>query len=243
MKIFPAIDLLNGQAVRLVKGDYEKVTVYSTDIVKTAVSFKEKGAQFLHMVDLAAARDGVCSCIEIIRKCVEASGLFTEVGGGVRSEENVKAYLDAGVSRVIIGTAAVTQPELLERLVDRYGGKIAVGVDIKEGYVAIKGWTKTSSYTCFDFLERLCSVGVKTVICTDISRDGLLSGANLKLYRDMAERFDIDIVASGGVSSVKDITELKKMGIYGAIVGKALYTGDLRLEDAIVAAEGERHDN
>ena len=234
MNLFPAIDLIGGKAVRLVKGDYAQVTVYSDSPVKVAKYFEECGAKYLHVVDLEGARDGSLANLETIKDIIKNTGLFVEVGGGIRSIETVKKYIDAGAKRVIIGTAAVTDPEFLETAVKEYGEKIAVGVDIKDGMVAIKGWTETSALSCFDFCEKLSGMGIKTIICTDISKDGLLAGTNLELYRELSARFSMDITASGGVSTLDDVRKLCEMDMYGAILGKALYTGNIDLREAIV---------
>lgn len=239
MFIFPAIDLIEGCAVRLVRGDYAQKTVYSDNPAAVAQSFAKAGAEYLHLVDLEGAKDGTTPNLETIRDIVAKSGLKTEVGGGIRSEETIQKYLDAGVYRVILGTAAITQPDFLENMVAKYGEKIAVGVDIKDGMVAIKGWTEVSTLTCDAFCEKLEKMGVKTIICTDISKDGLLSGTNLELYRHLGETYHMDIVASGGVSSLEDVAALEKMGLYGAILGKALYTGHIDLAEAVKLAKGE----
>ena len=236
MNIFPAIDLIDGKAVRLVRGDYNKMTVYHNQPLAVAKNFAACGAKYLHVVDLEGARDGSTANIETVRSLISESGLFVEIGGGIRSMETVKTYVDAGASRVIIGTAAVTDPDFLDRALDAYGDRIAVGVDIRDGMVAIKGWTEVSSLACFDFCEQLERKGVSTVICTDISKDGLLSGTNLELYAEMAKRFSLQITASGGVSTVEDVRTLARMQLYGAILGKALYTGDLDLRAALAAA-------
>lgn len=233
MNIFPAIDLINGQAVRLKKGDYNQKTVYNSDPVSVARSFFDCGAKYLHLVDLDGAKSGTTDNFETIKNIVDKSGLLVEVGGGIRNEETVKKYLDTGVMRVIIGTAAITDPEFLDTVVKKYGEKIAVGVDIKDGKVAIKGWTQTADYTCEEFIEKMQKISVKTIICTDISKDGMMSGTNLALYKSLSEKFSIDLVASGGVSSIKDVEELKKMNLYGAILGKALYTGGIDLKEAV----------
>lgn len=240
MKLFPAIDLIDGCAVRLVKGDYAQKTVYSDNPATVAASFHAAGAKYLHVVDLEGAKDGGTPNLETIKKIVSESGLLVEVGGGIRSEEVVKRYLDAGVFRVILGTAAVQEPEFLERMVKTYGEKIAVGVDIKDGMVAIKGWTEVSAKSCFEFCEELEKLGVATIICTDISKDGLLAGTNLALYHEMAERFSVNLVASGGVTTIEDVKKLNEMGLYGAILGKALYTGNIDLKEAIAAVREER---
>lgn len=238
MNIFPAIDLIDGKAVRLVRGDYAQMTVYSNNPVSVARSFAACGAKYLHVVDLEGARDGSTPNIETVKALIRESGLLVEIGGGIRSMETVKKYMDAGAYRVIIGTAAVTDPDFLDEALAAYGDRIAVGVDIRDGMVAIKGWTELSALTCFDFCEQLQKKGVSTVICTDISKDGLLGGTNLSLYADMAKRFQLNITASGGVSTVGDVQRLAEMGLYGAILGKALYTGDLDLGAALQAAGG-----
>lgn len=238
MELFPAIDLIGGCAVRLVKGDYAQKTVYSENPAEVAKSFAAAGAKYLHVVDLEGAKDGGTPNLETIKNIVEKGGLLVEVGGGIRSEEVIKKYLDAGVFRVILGTAAVQHPAFLEEMVQKYGEKIAVGVDIKDGMVAIKGWTEVSAESCFDFCEKLQKIGVKTIICTDISKDGLLSGTNLELYKELSEKFSVDIVASGGVTTLDDVKKLADMGMYGAILGKALYTGNIDLKAAVELTKG-----
>lgn len=237
MKIFPAIDLYSGKAVRLFKGDYSKMTVYSENPLEVARDFEQKGAEFIHLVDLEGAKDGTTPNFETVKSIAENTRLFTEIGGGIRSIETVEKYLGAGVDRVILGTAAVENQDFLKAAVNKYGEKIAVGVDIKDGFVAVKGWTEASSYSCFDFCEKMRETGVKTLICTDISKDGAMQGTNRELYRELAEKFDIDIVASGGVSTLDDIKALKKLGLYGAIIGKAYYIGAIDLKEALEAAK------
>ena len=237
MKIFPAIDLYGGKAVRLFKGDYSKMTVYSENPLEVARDFEQKGAEFIHLVDLEGAKDGTTPNFETVKSIAENTRLFTEIGGGIRSIETVEKYLGAGVDRVILGTAAVENQDFLKAAVNKYGEKIAVGVDIKDGFVAVKGWTEASSYSCFDFFEKMRETGVKTLICTDISKDGAMQGTNRELYRELAEKFDIDIVASGGVSTLDDIKALKKLGLYGAIIGKAYYIGAIDLKEALEAAK------
>ena len=233
MELFPAIDLIDGCAVRLVKGDYARKTIYSEAPVEVARSFAAAGAHYLHVVDLEGARDGGTPNLDAIKTIVQESGLLVEVGGGIRSEEVIQTYLEVGVFRVILGTAAVQKPIFLEEMVRKYGEKIAVGVDVKDGKVAIHGWTELSEESCFAFCEKLQKIGVKTIICTDISKDGLLSGTNLELYRQLSEQCSIDIVASGGVSTLEDVKRLMTMGLSGAILGKALYTGNIDLQAAI----------
>ena len=237
MIIFPAIDLYQGKAVRLFKGDYNQMTVYSETPADVAREFALAGATHIHLVDLEGAKDGTTPNLETVRSIVNACDLFSEIGGGIRSIETIEKYLAVGVGRVILGTAAVTDPEFLKTAVDRFGDKIAVGVDIKGENVAIKGWTETSDVTCFAFCEKMQTLGVKTLICTDISKDGAMQGTNHTLYRDLSERFSMQIVASGGVSSLEDVKRLAALDLYGAIIGKAYYTGAISLKDAIEVAK------
>ncbi len=233
MNIFPAIDLYDGKAVRLFKGDYAQMTVYSDDPVAVACSFREAGAEYLHVVDLEGAKTGGTPNLELIGRIVRESGLKTQVGGGVRSESVIQSYLDAGVLRVILGTAAVTDPSFTRSMVEKYAAGIAVGVDLRDGFVATHGWTSVSDSDGFGFCRELAGIGVQTIICTDISRDGAMKGTNLPLYKALQEQFSMDIIASGGVSSMDDITALGQMKLYGAILGKALYTGSIDLAAAL----------
>lgn len=233
MELFPAIDLFGGKAVRLLHGDYQKMTVYSDHPLLVAEDFAACGAQNIHMVDLEGAKDGTTPNLHIVESVAKAGQLKVEVGGGIRSEETVARYIDAGVSRVILGTAAVTDPELLASLVSRYGDKIAVSVDVKDGFVAIRGWTQASSLTAETMCQRLVETGVKTVICTDVSRDGAMRGTNRELYRRLNEAYELDFIASGGVSTLEDVIALSQMKLYGAIIGKAYYTGAIDLRRAI----------
>ncbi len=237
MIIFPAIDVVDGKAVRLLKGDYNKMTVYSENPVAVALDFKKAGATSIHLVDLEGAKSGDTPNLETIVAIKKESGLFCEVGGGIRSVETVKTYLDAGLDRVILGTAAVEDEAFLKQSVELYGEKIAVGVDIKDGYVAIKGWTENSALGAFDFCEKMQAIGVKTLICTDISKDGAMQGTNLALYRELSHRFSVNITASGGVSTIGDVENLRKMDLYGAIIGKAYYPGAIDLAQAIEVAK------
>lgn len=236
MLIFPAIDLYGGSAVRLFKGDYNQMTVYSTDPLAVAKDFEKKGATYIHMVDLEGAKDGTTPNLEIVRSIAQNTTLRVEIGGGIRSMETVEKYVSAGVYRVILGTAAITDRPFLEAALEKYGEKIAVGADVKEGFVAIKGWLETSSVSCEDFFADMEKLGVRTVICTDISKDGAMRGTNRTLYKTLSERFSVDIVASGGVSSMEDIVALRDMKLYGAIVGKAYYVGAIDLQEAITLA-------
>ncbi len=237
MYIFPAIDLYDGKAARLYKGDYTQMTVYSHNPIEIARDFEASGARFIHMVDLEGARDGSTPNLAIVADVARNTSLFVEVGGGIRDMATVEAYLGAGVSRVILGTAAVTNEAFLREAVTKYGDQIAVGADVKDGYIAIKGWLEQSAYTLEAFMEKMQALGVRTVICTDISKDGAMKGTNRELYRELSEKFHMDIVASGGVSDLEDVRALAAMKIYGAIIGKAYYTGAIDLAAAIQAAD------
>lgn len=236
MIIFPAIDLYDKKAVRLYKGDYNQMTVYSENPLEVAKGFKAAGAEYIHMVDLEGAKDASTPNFDVVAKVVAESGLKVEIGGGIRNEETVKKYIDSGVMRVILGTAALNDPDFLEKVCLKYGDKIAVGADLKDGQVAVKGWLETSDVSGMEFLSRMQNLGVKTVICTDISRDGAMRGTNRELYKTLSEKFTMDIVASGGVSTIEDVKALRAMDLYGAIVGKAIYTGDIDLKEAIEVA-------
>lgn len=237
MYIFPAIDLVDGKAVRLYKGDYAAMTVYSNDPVSVARDFERQGASFIHVVDLEGAKDGTTPNIETVAKIASETSLFVEIGGGIRSMETLEKYFSVGVSRAILGTAAVSDEAFLKKAVDTYGDRIAVGADVKDGYIAIKGWLEKSEYTLDAFFEKMQGLGVKTVICTDISKDGAMVGTNREMYRALSEKYSVSIVASGGVSSIEDVRALKSMGLYGAIIGKAYYTGAIDLREAVKEAE------
>ena len=233
MKLYPAIDLYGGKAVRLFKGDYQQMTVYNENPLEVALDFQNAGATCIHMVDLEGARLGTTTNLTVIEKIVKATNLFVEVGGGIRDMETIDAYLANGVTRVILGTAAVTDRPFLEAALAKYGEKIAVGVDLKDGYVAIKGWTEKSRWTADAFFADLEKLGVATVICTDISRDGAMQGTNRQLYKDLSARYKIQLIASGGVSGLEDVKALKEMDLHGAIIGKAYYTGAINLKEAL----------
>lgn len=237
MLVFPAIDLFGGKAVRLYKGDYDQMTVYNENPLAVAKDFAACGAVWLHTVDLEGARSGETPNLATVEKLVKESGLMVEVGGGIRSMDVVDRYLSAGVSRVILGTAAVKDEAFLKAALAKYGERIAVGIDIKDGKVAIKGWTEKSDLDAMEFCAKMEQMGVKTIICTDISKDGAMKGANHALYREMSARFGVQIIASGGVSSMEDVEKLAALDIYGAIVGKAYYVGAIDLKKAIEVAK------
>ena len=236
MIILPAIDLLGRKAVRLLKGDYNQVTVYSDSPLEVAEKFKSLGATHIHMVDLDGAKYGTAPNMDIVAEVAEKTGLFIEIGGGIRSMKTVKKYIDPGISRVILGTAAICDEDFLKEAVKAYGEKIAVGADVKDGKIAVKGWLEQSDVTLDEFFLKMQDLGVKNIICTDISRDGAMRGTNLELYRELSEKYSLDITASGGVSSIEDVKRLREMNLYGAIIGKAYYTGAVDLEEAIEVA-------
>ena len=237
MLIYPAIDIFSGKAVRLFKGDYAQMTIYNENPEEVALDFLKNGATHIHLVDLEGAKSGETPNIETVMKIKKTTGLFCETGGGIRSIEVIDRYISAGVDRVILGTAAVTKEGFVDEAVKKYGEKIAVGIDIKDGLVAIKGWTETCDIDAFDFCEKMQKIGVKTVICTDISKDGAMQGTNHELYRQLANEFSLNIIASGGVSSIDDIKRLAELELHGAIVGKAYYTGAVSLKEAIEVAK------
>ena len=236
MIILPAVDIIDGKAVRLLKGDYNEKTVYGDDPLEFAEKFKKAGANYIHIVDLEGAKSGGTPNFGTIKRIIEKSGLFCEIGGGIRDIETIEKYINAGASRVILGTAAAEKPEFLKEAVRKFGEKIAVGADLKDGYIAVKGWTRKTDITAKKFFNDLSRIGVKTVICTDISKDGAMQGTNVGLYKELSAEFDIDIIASGGVSSIEDIKALKDLGVCGAIIGKAYYSGAIKIEDALEVA-------
>ena len=236
MILFPAIDLVDKKAVRLYKGDYARMTVYSEEPLAVAKRMEAEGASAIHLVDLEGARDGGTPNLSVVERIAKETGLFTEVGGGVRDRESVERYLAAGVDRVILGTAAVRDEALLREVLAAYGERIAVGADVKDGRIAVKGWLEKTDWSLEAFARHMEALGVRTLICTDISRDGAMGGTNRELYRELSQSVNVNITASGGVSSLEDIRALRSMGLYGAIVGKAWYTGDIRLKEAIEAA-------
>lgn len=233
MILFPAIDLYEGKAVRLFKGLYEEMTVYSEHPEEIAKDFVACGATAIHIVDLEGAKNGNTPNFETVCKIKEASGAFCEIGGGIRSMDVVDKYIRAGIDRVILGTAAVKDEAFLKEAVSKYKEKIVVGVDIKDGMVAIKGWTEKSEFDAYEFCEKMQTLGVKTIICTDISKDGAMQGTNRELYKKLSEKFSVDITASGGVSTIDDVKYLASMNLYGAIIGKAYYTKAIDLKEAV----------
>ena len=236
MILFPAIDILDGKVVRLLKGDYNQVTVYSERPWEFAQDFVSKGCSAIHIVDLDGAKTGDTVNIKTVEKIAQTKGLYSEIGGGIRSMETVERYLEAGISRVILGTAALKDPAFLKEAIRKYDDRIAVGVDLKDGYVSVKGWIETSDKEGFEFMKELEDIGVSTVIVTDISRDGAMKGTNLELYRRISTETGMKVTASGGISTLDDLKALRAMDIYGAIIGKAYYTGAIRLEDALEVA-------
>ena len=236
MILFPAIDLYEGKAVRLFKGDYAQMTVYSEHPEEIGKDFAACGATHAHLVDLEGAKSGETPNLETVIRIRESSGLFCEIGGGIRSMEVVKRYLDAGLDRVILGTAAVEDERFLTAAVEKYGERIAVGADVRDGFIAVKGWTEKSAIGLMDFCRKMEKIGVKTLICTDISRDGAMRGTNREMYRELSEELGLQITASGGVSSLEDVESLRRMNLYGAIIGKAYYTGDIDLKKALEVA-------
>lgn len=237
MLIFPAIDLYDGKAVRLLKGDYNKMTVYSENPPEIALDFKKQGAGYIHLVDLEGAKNGTTPNFNVVTEIKEKSGLFCEIGGGIRTMETVDKYISAGLDRVILGTSAVEDEAFLKNAVNKYGEKIAVGVDIKDGFVAVRGWLEKSEIDAFEFCEKMQGIGVKTLICTDISKDGAMQGTNLELYKELSQKFSVNITASGGVTSIDDVRKLRNMNLYAAIIGKAYYTGAVNLKEALEVAE------
>ena len=237
MIIFPAIDLYDKKAVRLYKGDYSKMTIYSDNPLSVAMDFEKYGATHIHMVDLEGARSASTPNLLVVAEIAEKTSLFVEIGGGIRNIETVEKYLKAGADRVILGTAALNDKSFLQKAVKEYGEKIAVGADARDGKIAVNGWLETSDVSIFDFLKQMEDIGVKNVICTDISRDGAMRGTNRELYSRLSEEFCLDITASGGISNIEDIKELRRLDLYGAIIGKAYYTGNIDLREALEAAK------
>ena len=237
MIILPAIDLVQKKAVRLFKGDYDNMTVYSDSPLSVAKDFEKCGATHIHIVDLEGAKDGTTPNIDVVRSIAENTRLSIEIGGGIRSIETVEKYFSVGVDKVILGTAAVCDEDFLTDAVKRFGQRVAVGADVKDGFIAIKGWLEKSQYSLEAFMEKMQGLGVSNVICTDISKDGAMRGTNLKMYRELSGKYSLDITASGGVSSIEDVKRLREMNLYGAIIGKAYYIGAIDLREAIEVAK------
>lgn len=236
MIILPAVDIIGGEAVRLLRGDYNQRTVYG-DPLEFALKFKSIGSEYIHIVDLEGAKSGDTPNLETVKRIIKNSGLFCEIGGGIRDIKTIENYVSAGAGRVILGTAAAENREFVKTAIEKYGEKIAVGADIKDGYIAVKGWTQKTDITAEQFFADMTGLGVKTVICTDISKDGAMQGTNINLYKELSEKFAVNIIASGGVSSISDIAALKNTGVYGAIIGKAYYSGAVDLGEALEVAK------
>ena len=235
MIILPAIDLRGGKAVRLLRGEYDNMTVYGENPVAVAASFAEAGASNLHLVDLDGALSGNTDNMDMIKNIISETKMSVEVGGGIRNEERVYTYLSMGAERVILGTVAAENPAFAEEMVKKYGAHIAVGADVKNGEIATHGWTKTTGTDVHMFMKMMENMGVATVICTDVSRDGALMGTNMELYRELSEKYGIGIIASGGITTVNEVYELAKMNVFGAILGKAIYNGNIDLREAVKA--------
>ena len=237
MNIFPAIDLYGCKAIRLYKGNYDQMTIYSEHPAEVAADFEKSGCGFIHLVDLEGAKNGDTPNFDTVKKICGSTSLFAEVGGGIRSMETVRKYFEAGVGRVIIGTAAVRDQDFLKKAVSEYGDGIAVGADVRDGRISIRGWTENTGYGLEEFCSMMREIGIRYMICTDISKDGAMKGTNREMYRMLSEKFDMNFTASGGISTLDDIRVLKQYGLYGAIIGKAYYTGAISLRDALEAAQ------
>lgn len=233
MKLYPAIDLRGGQAVRLYQGDYDQMTVYNADPVAQARQFIEAGAKYLHVVDLDGAKDDTTANMQTIAAIARLGGLKIEVGGGIRDEERIRQYLELGVDRCILGTVAVKNFAFTEQMAKTYGTRIAVGVDMKNGLVAVNGWKEVTPEPGVEFCRRCAAAGVGAIIATDISRDGTMQGTNLELYRELLTVPGIEVTASGGIARMEELAELQAMGCHAAILGKSIYTGAIDLADAV----------
>lgn len=239
MIILPAIDIKDGQCVRLTKGDFATVEKVAEDPLKTALAFQEAGAEWIHMVDLDGAKEGSLKNSQVFLQVTQNTGLKVELGGGIRNLESIDYYMEQGISRVIIGSAAISNPELVKAAVEKYGDKIAVGIDARNEMVSADGWLTDSDITYLDLAKKMEAIGVGCIIFTDISRDGTLSGPNLEQLDRINEAVNCDIIASGGIHTIKDIIALNEMGLYGVICGKSIYKGTLSLEEAITYCGGE----
>lgn len=239
MNIFPAIDLYDGKVVRLYKGNYNDMTVYSDDPVSVAQEFQSKGAEYIHVVDLMGAKEGKLCAFDTVKKIIAATSLKLEIGGGIRTEAAIKEYISLGVEKVILGTAAVNNDEFMSMMTYNYRKHLAVGVDVKDGLVAVKGWTETSCITLDDMFSYISTLGIDRVICTDISKDGAMRGTNINMYEELSKSYKTNIIASGGVSTLDDVEKLSSMNMFGAIIGKAYYTGAIDLSEAIRVSKND----
>lgn len=233
MIIFPAIDIYEGKVVRLLKGDYSKMTIYSENVAEKAREIEAEGGEWVHLVDLEGAREGTSPNFRYVEEICKKTKLKVEIGGGIRTDETVEKYINAGVGRIILGTKAATDRDFLKKMTDKFGEKIAVGIDAKEERVAVKGWEEVLDKNIFDFIAELKETGIKNIIVTDIAKDGAMSGINAGLYEKLIKLTAMDITASGGVTSLSDIIRLKEIGVYGAILGRAMYTGNIDLREAL----------
>jgi phosphoribosylformimino-5-aminoimidazole carboxamide ribotide isomerase len=240
MNIYPAIDIKEGKCVRLIQGDMDKVTVYDEVPARAAVKWQEMGATCLHVVDLDGAVNGKLCNTKTVEEIIKSINIPVQLGGGIRDMDTIEALLDIGVEKVILGTAALKSPDLVRQAVGRYPGNIVIGIDARDGYVAVEGWQKTSSVKALNLAKKMESLGVKTVVFTDIWRDGMLQGPNFSGIAEIIENTSLEVIASGGISRMEHLLKLKKMGASGAIVGKALYTGDISLGESISALKGEK---
>ena len=236
MLIYPAIDLFSGKAVRLFKGDYAQMTVYNENPEEVALDFLKSGATHIHLVDLEGAKTGETPNLPTVVKIKKATGLFCEIGGGIRNMQTVDKYVNVGADRIILGTSAVSDKAFLKEAIKEFGTKIAIGVDARDGIVSISGWTEQSGISALDFIGEMLGMGIDTVICTDISKDGALSGTNTELYKEILSRYTLKLIASGGVTTIQDVVDLNAIGCYGAILGKAIYNGNIDLSEAIASA-------
>ncbi|MCL2559019.1 MAG: 1-(5-phosphoribosyl)-5-[(5-phosphoribosylamino)methylideneamino]imidazole-4-carboxamide isomerase [Turicibacter sp.] len=239
MKLFPAIDIKDKQAVRLSQGDFNQQTIYHNNPLEVAQQFQAAGSAWLHVVDLDGAKDGVSENVGIIREIITKTSLNVQLGGGIRTVQNVKSWLDAGLDRVIIGSAAVGNPDFVAELVATYGEKICIGVDAKNGKVATHGWLTDSGVDSFEFCQELAEIGVQTIVYTDIAKDGMMQGPNFEAYEKLVQDTKLHIIASGGVSCLEDVKRLAAIGVHGAILGKSLYEGAFTLEEALLCLQDE----
>lgn len=239
MRIYPAIDIKDGQCVRLFKGRFDNVTVYGDNPAEMAKKWESLGGEFIHVVDLDGALKGHGVNADAIKKICESVNIPVQTGGGIRTMDDIEAKLACGISRVIIGTKAVSNPEFVKEAVAKYGDKIVIGIDAKDGMVAVEGWEKTSDFKAVEFAQMMADLGVKTIVYTDIAKDGTLAGPNVEAMKEMVEKVNINVIASGGIGNIDHVRSLVPTGVEGVITGRALYTGDLDLAEAISAGKGE----